>query len=149
MTEQQFWKLIGLLDWKKQGNDNAVVRPLVKALAELSEKEIFAFDDWLAEKLHALDTEAHARNVGEYSYEGPDEFFSVDSFLYSRCVVVVNGKQFFGQVLAKPKWFPKDMEFESILYVASTAYEKKTGKEYPHSPATSYETFSNKKGWRS
>ena len=147
MTEQKFWELMSLVDWKKLGNDDAVVRPLVKALAKLPENEIFAFDDLLAEKLHALDTEAHARHMGENSYKGPDEFFSVDEFLYTRCAVVANGQECFEQILADANEFPEDAEFEAILYVASTAYEKKTSKEYPHSPATNFETFSNKKGW--
>jgi hypothetical protein len=147
MTEQQFWELMGLLDWKKLGNDDAVVRPLVKALAKLPEIEIFSFDDLLAEKLHTLDTEAHARHMGEYSYKGPDDFFSVDQFLYTRCAVVANGKEVFEQILADPNEFPEDAEFEAILYVASTAYEMKIGKEYSHSSTVSFETFSNKKGW--
>jgi Protein of unknown function (DUF4240) len=147
MTEQQFWELMSLVDWEKLGDDDAVVRPLVNALAKLPEKEIFAFDDWLAQKLHALDTEAHARHMGEYSYKGPDEFFSVDEFLYTRCAVVANGKECFEEILADPNQFPEDAEFEAILYAASTAYEEKTGKEYPHSPATNYETFNNKNGW--
>jgi hypothetical protein len=147
MTDQQFWELMCLLDWKKLGNDDAVVRPLVRALAKLAEKEIFSFDDFLAEKLHALDTEAHASHMGEHSYKGPDEFFSVDEFLYTRCAVVANGKEVFDEILADPKQFPQYAEFEAILYVAGTAYDKKTGKEYTHSPAVSFETFSNTKGW--
>lgn len=147
MTEQQFWELMSLVNWKKLGNDDAVVRPLVKSLVKLPENEIFAFHDLLAEKLHALDTEAHARHMGEYSYKGPDEFFSVDAFLYARCAVVANGKEVFEQILADPMEFPEDAEFEAILYVAATAYEKKTGTEYPHSPDICIETFSNEKGW--
>jgi Protein of unknown function (DUF4240) len=149
MTEQQFWELMGLLDWKKLGNDYAVVRPLVRALAKLAEGEIFGFDDLLAEKLHALDTEAHARHMGENSYKGLDEFFSVDLFLYTRCAVVANGKDVFEQILADPNEFPGGAEFEAIPYVAGTAYEKKTGKEYTHSPAVNFEIFSNKDGWSS
>lgn len=147
MTQNVFWTLMALLDWKKLGNDNAVVRPLVKALAKLTVTEIFAFDDILAEKLHDLDTEAHARHMGEDSYKGPDEFFSVDYFLYTRCAVVANGQRTFEEILKDPKEFPEDRDFEAILYVASTAYEKKTGKEYRHTPPVSYETFCNKKGW--
>src|SRR5437762_1267274 len=125
MTEQQFWELMSLVDWKKLGNDDAVLRPLVKALVKLPENEIFAFDDLLAEKLHALDTEAHARHMGEQSYKGPGEFFSVDEFLYTRCAVVANGKECFEEIRADPNQFPEDAEFEAILYVASTAYGKK------------------------
>ncbi len=151
MTEQQFWDLMTLLDWSKldDDDDDAVVEPLVKALAKLPENEIFAFDDLLAEKLFALDTEAHARHMGEDSYTGEDEFFSADQFLYARCVVVANGKECFEEVLADPSQFPEDAEFEAILYVAGTAYERKTGKEYSHIPATDYETFSNTQGWPS
>ena len=87
MTEERFWELLGLLNWKKLGNVDEVVRPLVKALAALPVEDIFAFDDHLAAKLHALDT--------------------------------------------------------------GTAYEQKSGDEYPHSPTPDYETFSNKAGWPS
>jgi hypothetical protein len=149
MTEDRFWELLGLLNWKKLGDDDAVVRPLVKALAKLPVEDIFAFNNHLAAKLHALDTEAHARHMGEYSYKGPDEHFSVDEFLYTRCAVVANGKDTFEEVLRDPNEFPEDAEFEAILAVAQTAYEQKTGEEYPHVPAPDYETFSNKSGWPS
>ena len=86
-------------------------------------------------------------DMGEYSYKGPDEFFSVDQFLYTRCAVVANGEEVFEGILSDPNEFPEDAEFEAILYVARSAYEKKAGKDYPHSPATSFETLSNKKGW--
>ena len=32
MTDQQFWDLLRLLDWKKLGNDDAVMRRFFKAL---------------------------------------------------------------------------------------------------------------------
>ena len=78
-----------------------------------------------------------------------DPGLSVDEFLYARCVVVANGRQFFDAVLAEPKQMPKDMEFESLLYVARTALKKKTGRDdaEPDEPAVSYETFSNRAGW--
>ena len=147
MSEDRFWELLALLNWKRLGNDDAVVRPLVKALTKLQVEDIFAFDDHLADKLHALDTEAHARHMGEYSYRGPDEHFSVDEFLYTRCAVVANGKQVFEEVLRDPNEFPEDAEFEAILSVAQTAHNQKTGKEYSHVTAPTYETFSNKAGW--
>jgi hypothetical protein len=149
MTEDRFWELLGVLNWKQLGNDDAVVRPLVRALAKLPIEDIFAFDDHLAAKLHALDTEAHARHMGEYSYKGPGDHFSVDEFLYTRCAVVANGKQAYQEILRDPNEFPEDAEFEAILAVAQTAYEEKTGEEYPHVPKSDYETFSNKAGWPS
>jgi hypothetical protein len=45
---------------------------------------------------------------------------------------------------------PKDAEFESLMYVASTAYERKTGLvdggELDMTDV-SFETFSNEDGW--
>ncbi len=145
MTEERFWELVGLLNWKKLGDDDAVVRPLVKALAKLPVEEIFAFDNHLAAKLHALDTEAHARHLLQWE---PGEYLSVDYFLYTRCAVVANGREKFEAVLEDPTEFPPEVEFEAILSVAQEAYEQKTGEEeYPHEPTPSYETFSNSRGW--
>jgi hypothetical protein len=148
VDETLFWKTIRRFDWKKLGDDDAVVKPAVDALASMSVTDIHRFEDIMAEKLYALDTEAHARHIGEDSYAGEDEYFSVDEFLYARCVVVVNGPRYFAKVLANPKLMPKDSEFEALLYVAGTAYRKKTGKEMRHHSKRSYETFSNKRGWR-
>ncbi len=113
----------------------------------MSIEEIQQFDDILASKLFALDTKAHAAEIGEGAYrEG--ELFSADMFLYARCAVVANGRDVFEAVIGDPSSFPKDLEFESLLYVAAAAYEKKTGDDYTHSPKPSYETYSNREGWR-
>lgn len=145
MSEAQFWKLIALLDWDRVGDDAAVVRPVVQALIKLPEKRIRDFDEILAEKLFALDTAKHARHVGEHAW--PDPGFSADGFLYSRCVVVANGKVVYERILADPSQMPKDMEFEALLSMAWKAFEKKTGKEYDRLTRVIFETFSNKAGW--
>jgi hypothetical protein len=71
VTNDKFWLLIALLDWDMSGDDEAVVEPAVAALSQRSIEDIEAFEGLLAEKLHALDTEAHARQVGEHAYRGP------------------------------------------------------------------------------
>jgi len=43
---------------------------------------------------------------------------------------------------------PKDLEFESILELARSAYEEKTGDELNHETPVNYATFSNVAGWR-
>jgi predicted DNA-binding WGR domain protein len=148
MSDDVFWQVIRLLNWRKSGDDNAVIEPAVAALAKMDVVAIERFEDILAEKLYALDTEAHAREIGEYAYE-PDTGFSVDWFLYERCVVVANGRDLYESVLADPSKMPKDMEFESLLSVARSAYERKTGKELDYATSLSYETFSNREGWSS
>jgi len=147
VADAVFWALIAMLDWGATGNDAAVIAPVVEELSQMSVEEIQLFDDKLASNLFALDTRAHAMAIGEGSYrEG--EHFSVDGFLYARCAVVANGREVFDAVIAEPGSFPKGLEFESLLYIAAAAYEKKTGENYTYSPTPSYETYSNQKGWR-
>lgn len=148
MDEATFWQFVGKLDWKKTGDDEAVCSPVVTALAARSVAAIEAFEEILAQKLHALDTEAHAREIGEEAYIGPGDYFSVDWFLYVRCCVVANGRRIYEAVVKNPKKMFKDMEFEAILGIASSAFEQKTGKEFKFTPSVSYETFSNKDGWK-
>ncbi|MCL2309572.1 MAG: DUF4240 domain-containing protein [Proteobacteria bacterium] len=146
MSEDVFWRLIALFNWKKTGDDDAVIEPAIKALAQMSEEGIQEFEDLLAEKLYALDTEAHAKEIGDNAFL-PGKYFSPDWFLYVRCCVVANGREFYEKVLAQPAKMPKDMEFEAILYLASSAFERKTGRGFDRSSPVSYETFSNAAGW--
>ncbi|MEM9400844.1 MAG: DUF4240 domain-containing protein [Pseudomonadota bacterium] len=146
MTEAVFWMLISLLDWDESGDDDAVVAPVIEELSKRPVEDIRKFDEILASKLYALDTKAHAQNIGEYAYV-EDEYFSVDWFLYARCVVVANGKDLYEAVLQNPTSFPKDMEFESLLYIAGEAYALRTGEDYDHATQLSWETYSNKGGW--
>lgn len=148
MNEIEFWKIVGLLDWDATGDDDAVVEPVVSFLSKKTVAEIFEFEEILAQKLFALDTLEHAKSIGEDAYVDDNKYFSVDGFLYSRCVVVANGKDLYDCVLNDPKEFPKDMEFEAILYIAQQAYEEKTGEKWSYVSKTNYETFENVKGWR-
>lgn len=145
--EEVFWSLISLLDWRRADDPEAVVGPLIRALAKRSIDDIQAFDDLLAEKLHSLDGEAWAREMGEYAFRDDGGNFSQDFFLYARACVIANGRALYDAVLADPAQMPKDVDFEPLLYVASMAYEEKTGAEYPHVPAKNIETFANWAQW--
>lgn len=146
MSDDVFWRIVGLFNWRRTGDDEAVVEPAVQALARMSVDDIKQFEDLLSRKLHALDTESHAREIGEDAFV-PGEYFSADWFLYARCVVVANGRSLYESVLADPAQMPKDMEFEALLSVGPTAYERRTGEELDHVPDVSYESFSNAEGW--
>ena len=146
MSDEVFWRLIRLFDWKKQGDDDEVIESAVAALAQMRVDSIEQFADILAEKLYCLDTLAHAREIGEGAYQ-PGQHFSVDWFLYARCAVVANGREFYDSVVADPQQMPKDVEFESLLSVAPTAHERRTKLEFDHETPLSYETFSNRDGW--
>jgi len=144
-----FWSLIDKLDWERDDDDDAVVEPLVRALALLPDAEIGSFQETLAQRLYDLDGRAWARESGDEIWFGDPDRLSVDAFLYARCAVVARGQDTYGAVRADPLQMPKNAEFESLLYVASTAYERKTGLEWDDLDDTdvSFETFSNDGGW--
>ncbi len=146
--ENEFWYAISLFDWMHEGNDMKVLEPAVRYLSKKSIKDIERFQDLLAKFLYKLDGISYAMNIGEEAYVDKNTYFSPDGFLYSRCVVVANGKSFYKEVISNPSNMPKDLEFESILYLAGIAYERKTGKEFDYSSDYNFETFSNKKNWQ-
>jgi hypothetical protein len=148
VDENEFWRIIGLLNWKRTGDDDAVLKPAVKELAKKPLEEIAAFEEIMSRKLYALDTMAHAKQMGTDAYVDSKSDFSVDAFLYARCCVVANGREYYDSVLSDPAEFPEDMDFEALLELASAAYELKSGKAPDYfETSVSYETFSNKAGW--
>jgi predicted DNA-binding WGR domain protein len=150
MDEDLFWELIAAFNWKRTGDDDAVMRPAEKRLTAMSVEDIFAFDELLAQKLYLLDGQRYADACypGPKTYIGGQSYISVDDFLYCRCGIVVNGREFFQRVLENPAEWPVDVEFESVLYLAQRAYERKSkGGDYPYTSSVSFETYSNKAGW--
>ncbi len=97
--------------------------PPFETLAKRPREDIEGFEERLALLLYRLDTKAHASHIGQGSYDPKNEFVSPDEFLYSRCVVVANGKEYYETVLHDPGQMPKDMEFEALLYLTSSAWE--------------------------
>lgn len=144
MNEEQFWKIIEQFDWEQEGEDEAVIEPAFNTLVSLGEKEIIEFEEILAKKLYELDR----RDIAKACYNVDDKHFSGDDFLYSRCVVVANGKEIFDEVISNPDEMPSEMEFESLLYLGPRAYEELTGEELVQVTKYSYETLSNTEGWK-
>lgn len=144
MGDDQFWNLLTLLAWRGP-DDDAIVAPLIDELAALPEDQIAGFQRSLCDKLHNLDQEIFARHLGAYSFG--TEGFSPDHFLDVRCAVVANGRQFYESVLKDPSRMPKDREFEPLLYVAETAFRKKTGQQPVFLTVKPADTFSNRQGW--
>lgn len=148
LNEEVFWEIIALFDWEREGDDLAVMEPAIDYLSQCSIQNIKAFQDILSENLFQLDGEKFARHIGEHAY-GKVRHFSVDLFLYARCCVVANGRQFYEHVLDHPEDMPEDMTFEAILNLADHAFRRKTGFELEYVPAYNYETYFNEEGWGS
>lgn len=149
MNEDIFWEIISSFNWKKTGDDDAVLRPALKRLVSMTVDDIQQFAEILAEKLYNLDGLVYASNIGPDSYKSEDEFFSNDYFLYVRCCVVANRKEYYESVLADPTQMPKEMDFEALLYLADEAYNKKMKTEDENlDTKLSFETFSNIEAWK-
>jgi len=149
MDEATFWSLIDKFDWSKD-EDDAIIEPAVVALALLPDSQIADFQQVLARKLYALDGRAWARECGDQIWFGEPDRVAVDGFLYARCLVVANGREFYEAVRADPTTMPKeDADFEALLSLAADAYDRKTGLVWEELDDTdvSYETFSNEAGW--
>ena len=148
MDVAAFWAIIELLDWKHLEDDDKVMASAVEALAAQSKAEIRRFAERLAHLLYLLDTREHAGHIGELSYDEKSRYISADGFLYARCAALAGGKAFYESALNDPTRMPKDVEFESLLGLAATAYESKTGEEFEYEPGCCFETFSNVGGWK-
>ena len=143
---RSFWDVMELCDWTCEGDDDKVLRPVIQYLAQQEDGRIFQFDDLMSELLHGLDTKKLTAQCKEV-----EPLMSDDSFLYSRCVALINGPSYYEkarQGMAKEIW---NMEFEALLYVPSRAWalkHEKPEEDYPHTAPLSYETGSNREQWK-
>lgn len=141
-----FWEAIKLCDWKKLGDDDKVLKPLITYLAKQEDSVIFTFDDTMTELLYSLDTKELMEQC-----EKVDEFVSDDTFLYSRCVALCYDAEYYEQALRGKHPEMWEYEFESLLYVPSRAWARKhkaNEGDYPHDTPLCYETGSNEDGWK-
>jgi predicted DNA-binding WGR domain protein len=145
MDESLFWEILDAFNWKKSGDDDAVMLPAIKRLAALPVEDIFAFDNILAEKLYQLDGKIYAAAC--YPSQDANDI-SADAFLYDRCSVLLNGREFYKNVISTPDKWPVGFEFESLIYLPQQGYSRKIKDEdYPHITPLSIETCSNKARW--
>jgi hypothetical protein len=143
LLEDTFWQIIDLIDWSKKVASDKLL-PAAERLAAMPVSHIYLFADKLSEKLYLLDTREHAN---AYAINEPDGFVSADDFLYARCAVVAEGKEYYESVLAAPSSMPDDIVFEPLLNLPALAWQIKMGEAFDYRPAFNYETHSNKPGW--
>jgi len=147
MTNDEFWKLISLVDIEAldEGDEETAVEELAESLSFNNEGEINQFHEILSQNLYKLDGEAWCDESGESSS-------SADGFLYARCYVVAKGPDYYMEVINNPSLMPKssDQWAESLMYVAGQAWAEATGndeEDYNFEPSVSYETGSNDAQW--
>lgn len=140
-----FWTTMELCDWRDEWNDDKVLRPVIRYLSKQDDQIIFAFDDLMAELLYGLDTKKLAEQC-----EKVDPLMCDDTFLYSRCVALINGPDFYEKVKRGRMEKVWSMDFEALLYVPGKAWalkHRRSADDYPHISPLSYETGSNEEGW--
>jgi hypothetical protein len=140
MTSDEFWELIDLIIGEPSDQDRSDLTMLTITLSQRSPEEIEAFFEHLALRLHALDTRAHYRAFSWFPGEA-------DPFLYARLSVVARGEVYYGRILENPALF-QDGWNEDLLYVADSAYQLRTGKEFPRESSVDFEAFQNREGWK-
>ncbi len=141
-----FWDTMELCDWKKEGDDDKMLKPVIQYLSTQDDRVIFEFDDLMTELLYHLDTKKLAEQC-----EKAEPLMSDDTFLYSRCVALINGPAYYEKVRQGKETGVWSMEFESLLYVPLKAWALKHNDsvdKYPHTTPLSYETGSNRAGWK-
>ncbi len=119
-----------LCDWEEEGDDDKVLKPVIKYLSKQDDSVIFEFDDLMTELLYDLDTEKLAEQCRKI-----DPLMCDDTFLYSRCVALINGPNYYEKVKRGKEKDVWSMEFESLLYVPGKAWALKhrcSADNYPH-----------------
>lgn len=143
---QFFWSTMELCDWRHEGDDGKVLTPVIEALSKQEDSVIFEFHNTMSELLYHLDTKKLAAQC-----QKADPHMSDDTFLYARCVALINGPAYYEKAKNAEQEAMWDMEFESLLYIPEKAWalkHRKTADEYPHIPPLCFETGSNLEGWK-
>lgn len=141
-----FWSTMELCDWSYEGDDDSVLKPVIKYLSKQSDEIIFKFDDLMSELLYNLDTKKLADQCQKI-----DIYMSDDSFLYSRCVALINGAEYYEEVKKGKQKGVWELEFEALIYVPQKAWELKhnvSADSYPYVTKFSFETGSNNEKWK-
>ena len=87
------------------------LQPVIDYLSRQSDRKIHKFHNQMNELLYALDTKALAEQC-QRAYEQAND----DTFLYSRCVALINGPEYYAKAKAGLETGMWTMEFEALLY---------------------------------
>lgn len=131
MQIENFWQLI---EKSKVGADDCTEQAdnLSQLLSELEPIEIVSFSEYFNQKL----IDAFRWDLWSIAYI-VNGGASDDGFLYFRCWLLAQGKDYFEAALANTESAANNAvvdefnECEDILYVARRAYEKAAGSELP------------------
>lgn len=130
IDEEQFWSIINSAKLVSKDLDEFVPN-ITNALSKLTSADIIGF--YLREQKLRYDSYNSDLWCAAYIMNGG---CSDDCFEYFRCWLIAQGKDTFYKTIKNPDsladYYSKEIEFyefEDMMYVASEAFEKKTGKD--------------------
>ncbi|GAA4300124.1 DUF4240 domain-containing protein [Nibribacter koreensis] len=130
INTEQFWSLIDKAVKSSSGDKELKEKFLVNELTKLSLEEIMDFE--MAFRKSILEADDFKVMAAQKIIEG---YVSDDSYLYFRCWLIGQGKQVYQETLKNSDYLAhvvqkgESTDFESLLYVATAAYSRKTGKD--------------------
>lgn len=130
MDKREFWKIIDYSFNESKGNKQAQEKIILEKLLTYSLDEIKEFEIIFRELIiEADDFKVMA------AQKIIQDWVSDDSYLYFRCWLIGQGQKTFEETLKNPDYLADivskdtDTNLEELLYIATTAYSKITGKE--------------------
>lgn len=129
MEKTTFWQLLESAKQGAKGDQQLQEQLLISSLEKLEPAQIIGFECLLREYLIEAD---HYNIIAAQKII--DGYVSDDPYLYFRCWLIGQGEAVFTTALATPDSLASVIEdpyqsFEELLYVATTAFAKHTGRE--------------------
>lgn len=129
MDKKEFWQIIESARAKAQGDQQLQEQTLISSLEKLEPEQIVEFECILCQYLLEAD---HFDVIAAQKII--DGYVSDDPYLYFRCWLIGQGETVFTNALRNPDSLAAVIDepyhdFEELLYVATMAYEKRTGKK--------------------
>jgi hypothetical protein len=130
MNTDEFWGLVDKSKQKSRGDKQNQLAFIRSSLIKMETKHIFDFEEILRRKIIECDDfkiMAAAKIINGYVAD--------DSYLYFRSWLIGKGRAVFERALDDPDILANCVEdeessdFEELLYAATEAYSKKTGRE--------------------
>jgi hypothetical protein len=130
MDRQEFWRIIDYSFINSAGNQETQEKIISDKLLYYSLEEIKDFEVIFRQLI--IEADDYKIMAAEKIIEG---WVTDDPYLYFRCWLIGQGQKTFEETLKSPDYLADiisnkpDTNFEGLMYVATTAYSQKTGKD--------------------
>jgi hypothetical protein len=130
MDKQEFWKIINFSLDKAQYDKTLQEKIILEKLSNYTTDEIVEFE--IIFRQLVIEADDFKVMAAEKIIQG---WVTDDPYLYFRCWLIGQGEKTFTETLKNPDYLADlvdkqtSSDFEELMYVATTAFEQKTGKK--------------------